>query len=213
MDDTFHQKEEAHCISLLSNFFDPNSIFFIDSEDQIFELIYIIHQHRSLAIDCEGSPNYMVGQPNHVQIVQISCGGSCFILDFQKLKQSQVFIDFLLGMLKSQDIQKIAFDFKNDLFQLKESLKIKNIEIFNLVDILEIWQNFLNDSLTLSNLMEKTFERPFSKFEQCSDWGVRPLRASQIRYAANDVHSLVYLYEAYRGCFPAEEVIVQNKTV
>jgi hypothetical protein len=47
--------------------------------------------------------------------------------------------------------------------------------------------------ISLTDVCEAVFGSPLNKTEQCSNWERRPLRPSQILYAANDAHILVRL--------------------
>ncbi|XP_043232576.1 exonuclease mut-7 homolog [Amphibalanus amphitrite] len=50
----------------------------------------------------------------------------------------------------------------------------------------------------LSELVRKCLGRPLDKGEQCSNWKRRPLRPTQLQYAATDAFCLVALYEELR---------------
>ena len=70
-------------------------------------------------------------------------------------------------------------------------------------------------TMGLSGLVEKSFGKPLSKAEQCSNWERRPLTKSQRKYAAMDAMILVELYEvgAERRREKAREkaVVVEEK--
>ena len=51
---------------------------------------------------------------------------------------------------------------------------------------------------------------PLNKTEQCSDWEKRPLKSSQIKYAALDAYVLIELYNELYNLVQDDDSLVQK---
>lgn len=120
-------------------------------------------------------------------------GEQVYILDV--LEQPQLVQEFIEKILVNPKIEKV---FHNASFDLKFLGKTKTK---NITCTLEIAQKIPYYLLQLPNLQLKTLAEqlcyfpPIDKTEQTSDWGVRPLTASQLFYAKMDV---VYVAQVHQ---------------
>ncbi|RWS20609.1 exonuclease mut-7-like protein [Leptotrombidium deliense] len=148
-----------------------------------------------------------------VELMQIATWDDCFLIDVQQLKDSESqWIRVCNHIFNSQRILKIGFGIKSDWANIKATLP-KNVftQAQNVVDFSDFseWlflkypdmvdknKDLLNskDAKGLSKLTYLVLGKFINKEEQFSDWGRRPLRDNQIKYAAIDAYSLLQIYE------------------
>ena len=85
------------------------------------------------------------------------------------------------------DKKIIGFDLKDDLLNLPDDIMNNLKEKNEIIDIRDIYRiaTFENPK-GFSDLCKEFFGKPLCKYEQCSNWEKRPLRQSQLHYAALD---------------------------
>ncbi len=94
--------------------------------------------------------------------------------------------------MESPDIRKIFHAAEYDIYVLKRDCGFR---FANLFDTMVSAQLLGYPSIGLAALAERHFDVDLPKDEQRSDWSVRPLRDSQLTYAAADVAHLIPLAE------------------
>ncbi len=98
----------------------------------------------------------------------------------------------LAPIFASPDIRKIFHAAEYDIYILKRDC---GFAFANLFDTMVSAQLLGYPSIGLSALAERHFDLRLPKDEQRSDWSARPLRDSQLTYAAADVAHLIALAE------------------
>ncbi|KAM3128195.1 hypothetical protein pb186bvf_019678 [Paramecium bursaria] len=130
-----------------------------------------------------------------VQILQISSFQYTFIFDLVFLQKVERFRQLFVALFEDFEIQKSGQAFSEDLKILSKFLNIEQLVIILLIQIcrnyIDIGNTFkhLNGDSSVRNLAfisQQIIGKPISKFEQCSNWAIRPLRKAQIHYAAMD---------------------------
>jgi ribonuclease D len=99
----------------------------------------------------------------------------------------------LAPVLASKRIRKVFHAAEYDMFVLKRDC---GFEFVNLFDTMVSAQLLGYPAVGLSALAKRHFDVSLPKDEQRSDWSGRPLRESQMMYAAADVAYLIRLAEA-----------------
>jgi ribonuclease D len=95
-------------------------------------------------------------------------------------------------VLASPDIRKVFHAAEYDIYVLRRDCRFS---FANLFDTMVSAQLLGYPSIGLAALAERHFGVSLPKDEQRSDWSVRPLRESQLNYAAADVTYLIPLAE------------------
>lgn len=155
-------------------------------------------------------------------------------------KVTDVFCELMSKILLSREILKIGYGLREDLQTLSRTFPslipvvktpVRLIDMFSSVNILEqhypnvlrINVEDLNETTTdsqqskvvkgLSGLVQKCLGKPLNKSEQMSDWSRRPLRQSQIIYAAIDAYVLLELYNFIHGKMKLEGMEESLETI
>ena len=110
------------------------------------------------------------------------------------MKDDKEFFDLFKQNFKDKIFIGYAFN-KSDIEQFFDELQnmFKDAEIIDLVDL---YQNkFMEKAPSLKIMCEKVLGKKMCKYEQCSYWENRPLKKSQLHYAAFDAIVCVSLYK------------------
>jgi ribonuclease D len=102
----------------------------------------------------------------------------------------------LAPLMASPKVRKVFHAAEYDLYVLKRDC---NFGFANLFDTMISAQLLGYPSVGLAALTQRHFDVSLPKDEQRSDWSVRPLRESQLSYAAADVAYLIPLAERLEG--------------
>ena len=115
----------------------------------------------------------------------------CVIYDCVALEESQKFIEFLTQFFADEKIEKIGHTFSADISYLNKTFGT-TFEFAGIVNIENAFKDG-NRILGLSKIVFKEFNKKMSKYNQESNWQLRPLRKGQLHYAALDSVSVLYI--------------------
>ncbi|CAK1603100.1 unnamed protein product [Parnassius mnemosyne] len=192
------------------------NIVIIDTAEKFYDLMTThLAGCNVVSIDCEWKPSFGATQ-SQVALIQIATDSYVYLIDtliFNKKQYSSFWYSFNKSLLDNAEIIKLGFGLEQDLKEIKASIVgLNNIKVKGegLLDISILWKNLINCGLSLqsnsnnggnslSSLVQTCFGLPLEKSEQCSNWELRPLRTTQIQYAALDAHVLLELYNYLRN--------------
>lgn len=188
-----------------------NQITIIDNAEKFYDLINTnLAECSVVSIDCEWKPSFGASQ-SQVALIQIATLNDVYLIDtliLNKPEYSSFWYTFHKSLLDNAEIIKIGFGLEQDLREVKASVVgLSNIKVKGegLLDLSLLWKSLLESGLTLpsnsdnggsslSSLVQACFGLPLEKSEQCSNWELRPLRNTQIQYAALDAYVLMQIY-------------------
>lgn len=170
-------------------------VYYLNKYSEIENLANILNQNESiLAIDQERAPynKFYFQKPT---LIQISSRNAIYFIDVLDNKE---ILDPLRWHLTNESITKVFVDAPSDLNYFKEYFKIMIKGIFD-IHVANIICNPNSNTtpglpeLVLRELEIKDFKK--SKKEQKSDWTIRPLSDSQLKYASNEIAVFLPLYD------------------
>lgn len=168
-----------------------------------------------VGIDTEWKPRFCALQKNELAIIQIASHTGIYILDVTTMCKTAPHLWAALNtdLFENNNILKLGFGITYDMSIIRDNLpelsKIKP-DGEGFLDIVNLWKTLVEDykfkfphengqhleNNSLSKLVELSLGRRLNKSDQFSNWEQRPLRQSQIMYAAIDAYCLLEIYAA-----------------
>ncbi|KAL1517369.1 hypothetical protein ABEB36_001139 [Hypothenemus hampei] len=185
-----------------------------------------------VGIDCEWKPSF--GHQNELALMQIATRRQAFVIDIVALGQQVPHLWQELGkfLFNNGNILKLGFSLSTDIHMIRQALPHLNFTTKQIgyLDLCSLWKllekypkvrlpnKVNNGGPSLSTLIHQCMGKSLDKSEQFSNWEKRPLRPSQIYYAALDAYCLIQAYDVLKHCFeqaqyPFDELVyglVQN---
>ncbi|KAJ8966185.1 hypothetical protein NQ317_011249 [Molorchus minor] len=179
-----------------------------------------------VGVDCEWKPSFG-GHINELALMQIATRKNVFVLDIVNLGNKVPHLWQELGkfLFNNCDILKLGFSLTGDIHMIKQALPNLNFsqKQVGFLDLCTLWKHidrFAKVKLpyevqkggpSLGSLVHHCLGHPLDKSDQFSNWERRPLRKSQIIYAALDAYCLIQVYDVLKRCceevkFPFDEV-------
>ncbi|XP_012259642.2 exonuclease mut-7 homolog isoform X2 [Athalia rosae] len=170
-----------------------------------------------VGIDSEWKPSFGTKQSD-LALIQIATNTTVYILDVIGMGKELVNLWTELGraLFDNKNILKLGFGLAHDIAMIKESLPaMAGIKATGqgYMDLLHLWRklateqcfqfphkgdkNFIGESL--SKLVELCTGHRLNKSDQFSNWERRPLRESQLIYAALDAYCLLEIFEVFKS--------------
>ena len=190
-------KCEPHDKSCININLKTQKIIFVDNITTLKENLKFFRNSKYIGIDSEwSSSSFTVNNIERASILQLSnyCERTILIIDLIKMKDDNEFFELFKDNFKDKIFIGYAFN-KSDIEQFFDELQnmFKDVEIIDLVDL---YQNkYMEKAPSLKIMCEKILGKKMCKYEQCSYWENRPLKKSQLHYAAFDAIICVSLYK------------------
>ena len=184
-----------HDLSCLS--IEKTKVVFIDNY-QLFSLCYYANFRESkyIGVDSEWRHQFFANIKENVSILQLAnfSENKIMIIDLLKLKNDKLFLDSFENYFSNKTFIGFSFD-KNDIEQFNSTLKnfFQKVKIIDLIDIYQ--HKYLEKAHSLKDMCKEILGKELCKYEQTSNWENRPLKESQLHYAALDALACIQLYK------------------
>lgn len=202
------QQNQEECYKLTLQ---DDQIILVDTGEKFYDMMNSnLTKSRVVSIDCEWKPSFGATQ-SQVALIQVGTFEKVYLIDSVLLNSKEYlsfWYTFNKSLLDNAEIIKLGFGLEQDLREMKACITgLSNIKVKGegLLDLALLWKSLLNSGFaltsrndiagnSLSTLVQLCFGVPLAKTEQCSNWELRPLRSTQIHYAALDAHVLLEIY-------------------
>lgn len=190
---------------------DLSDVHMVDTPDGFARCIEVLKDYDVVGVDAEWKPTMGLA-PSRLSLVQLAVWDGVYVLDILKLSEvlgESHWRQLYTEILSSDDILKLGYGIVEDLKLLSEVAKCPSAKARNFIDLCSFSEKLRQkhpslmkpvipkdrEHKGLSELTRTLLGLPLNKDEQCSDWENRPLRSSQMRYAALDAFCLLQVYE------------------
>jgi hypothetical protein len=179
--------------------FELSTIQFISTEAELAPIDF--EASDLLGFDCEWKAGLTRLQTYPVALFQIATRENTYLLDMLSLAHSPVLNTKLSALFLNQRVRKLGLSFDGDRKQLIRSYPLVpafSIPISSYVDLQLLYQRVFPEeggSGGLAMLTSRFLGVKLCKAEQVSNWARRPLRSSQIHYAALDSMVEILIWE------------------
>ncbi|XP_017762785.1 PREDICTED: exonuclease mut-7 homolog isoform X2 [Eufriesea mexicana] len=167
-----------------------------------------------VGIDSEWKPCFGTKQIE-LALIQIATINNVYILDVTTMgnELTELWTKLGLVLFQNRHILKLGFGIAHDTTVIRNSMPaLSKVKLHGqgFLDIVCLWKKLVEDykfvfpyenneqftKQNLSKLVELCFGQKLNKSDQFSNWEQRPLRESQIIYAALDAYCLLEIYSA-----------------
>ena len=160
---------------------------FIDTKELFEEFLNEISKYDEIAVDLEhhSKESYL----GITCLIQISTREADYILDAIKLRP---YLNKLNLIFTNPNILKVFHGADYDINWLQRDF---GVYVVNMFDTGRASRILSYESYSLKFLLQKFCDFEADKSYQLADWRIRPLTEGMIKYARNDTHFLLYIYD------------------
>jgi len=170
---------------------DSSKVTWVDTVEELKKVAEKLEQVEEIAIDLEHhSYRSFMG---FVCLMQISTRQEDFLIDTLKLRSQ---LQILNSSFTNPKIAKVLHGADSDIVWLQKDF---GVYIVNLFDTGQAARVLEHPALGLAHLLNHYCSVQTDKKYQLADWRIRPLPTEMFKYAREDTHYLLYIYDRMRN--------------
>eukprot|EP01103_Thecamoeba_quadrilineata_P014932 TRINITY_DN4571_c0_g1_i1.p1 TRINITY_DN4571_c0_g1~~TRINITY_DN4571_c0_g1_i1.p1 ORF type:complete len:850 (-),score=160.48 TRINITY_DN4571_c0_g1_i1:118-2667(-) len=168
---------------------DETRLTWIDTPEDLHSLANILNKETEFAVDLENH-NYRSFQ-GFVCLMQISTRSEDYIIDTLKLRE---YMNVLNQSFTNPAITKVLHGSDSDVVWLQRDF---GIYIVNMFDTGQAARFLEFPSASLAHSLHHFCNIQVDKKYQLADWRIRPIPEEMLKYAREDTHYLLYVYDRF----------------
>jgi ribonuclease D len=195
---------------------DPkNDLIYIDNLDSVeFDLaVKDIFSSEAIGFDTEFKFNLTRFDVSGTALMQIATRNKAYLIDSLKVSETPKYNQFVKELVSNPKIKIVGHTLSADLSKLRQTGdNDKTLEIAGEVDLAKIYKTIYPEKSKygLATICEDLLGKPMTKYEQISNWHNRPLRKTQMHYAAMDVVVCLKLLDKFKEIAQSQGTTIEE---
>lgn len=165
--------------------------FYVENEDQLKKMCDDLRKQKEIAIDLEH--HSFRSFQGIVCLMQISTRTTDYIVDTLRLRSE---LEILNEVFTDPKVVKVLHGADMDIVWLQRDFGLYVVNMFDTGQAARVL-NFAHFSLAY--MLKHYCKVETNKAFQLADWRIRPLPAEMIKYAREDTHYLLYIYDCMKN--------------
>ena len=171
-----------------------SDVIFVDQVDEkFFKATGHLLQQKVLGVDAEWDGDLLGYKESQVATLQVASDKFCAVFDMMKLKKTEQMYEFCAKIFEDPEVEIIGHTFTSDIKCLRETFSNRPMSFNSIICVEDAFVEGKSKP-GLAAIIKILYGKILCKHDQQSNWKRRPLRRSQLHYAALDAVGTLNIY-------------------